>query len=100
MPNITLYVTDEAKNYADQTGRNSRQIAFRDPSPKLHLTNPAPTSERQVFLAVNGEFRLSVGDTHAIWATHQAEGIQAGDFTSLYDLLARRPGRQVRFAWE
>jgi hypothetical protein len=99
IPHITLYVTEKIRNYADKTGTNSRQIAFRDPSPDLHLANPPATSGEQVLLAVNGVFKLSVGDTYAIWATHQSAGIQAEDFTSLYDLLARRPECQVRFEW-
>lgn len=99
MPHITLYVTSKMKNYVDEIGPNLRQIAFRDPSPELHLTDPPPTSEKQVLLAINGEFKLSVGDYNLIWAAHQSAGIQADDFASLYDLLARRPNREVRFAW-
>jgi hypothetical protein len=48
---------------------------------------------------VNGVFELSVGDSGAIWGAHQGAGLQAEDFASLFDLLARRPDLPVTFSW-
>jgi len=100
MAHITLVVTEAVLQQVNQAGQNQRQIAIRDASPELLKVFNTARSDNRIVVAVNGAFELSVGDTDAIWAAHQAAGLQAQDFMSLYDLLARRPGRPVRFAWE
>ena len=106
MEHITLCVTEAVIQQVNnagadkQAGQNQRQIAIRGVSPDLFEAFRAATKHNLVLVTVSGEFELSVGDPYAIWATHQTEGMQAEDFTGLYDLLARRPGRSVRFAWE
>lgn len=102
MKHITLCVTEAVVQHVNnvgvnkQAGQNQRQITIQDGSPDLLDTFRVARKDNQVLVPVSGVFELSVGDTSAIWATHQTEGLQAEDFTSLYDLLARRPGRPVR----
>ena len=76
-----------------------RQIAIRGGSPKLLAAIRKASARNRVAVAVNGVFRLSVGDNGAIWEKHQVRGRQAEDFASLYDLLSRRPEQPVTFSW-
>jgi len=57
------------------------------------------SARNRIAVAVNGISQLSIGDTGAIWEKHQGRGRQAEDFTSLYDLLSRRPAQPVTFSW-
>ena len=100
MPYITLAVTTPVIREVNAGRSYQRQIAIQDASPEVLAVINAATAENQVLVAVNGVFELSVGDTGAIWGTHQRAPLQAEDFTSLYDLLARRPETPVRFTWE
>ncbi|MGB8259815.1 MAG: hypothetical protein WCE75_05675 [Terracidiphilus sp.] len=101
MPQITLLVTSGVIRQVANTGDlNQRQIAFRDPSPELRATLSSAAGHNRIPLLLCGAFELLVGDTGAIWAGHQKVGLQAEDFTSFYDLLARRPGHPARFECE
>ena len=100
MAHITLVVTEDVIRQVNKSGQKQQQIAIQGASPELRAAFDAATKDKRVVVAVNGVFELSVGDTDAMWAVHQTAGLQTEDFTSLYDLLGRRPGRQVRFAWE
>jgi len=100
MTHITLAVTEAVLEQAKDGNASQRQIAIQGASTELHARIDAARAKSQVVVAVNGVFELSVGDTSAIWGVHQTAGLQTEDFTSLYDLLARRPGRPVKFAWE
>jgi len=100
MTYITLAVTGPVIRQVSAGNLFQRQISIQDASPELRSVIGVATAEKQVPVAVNGVFELSVGDRGAIWGAHQRAGLQAEDFTSLYDLLARRPDTPVRFEWE
>jgi hypothetical protein len=105
MKYITLTVTDAVIRQVNRAGmgrgdRNQRQIAIQGASPDLLALIRSAREDRRVVIPVSGEFSLTIGDNGAIWAGHQSEGLQAEDFTSLYNLLARRPDQPVRFSWE
>jgi hypothetical protein len=100
MAYITLAVTSGVIQQVKAGGPSQRQIAIRDASPELLAPIRAASKTSGVLIAINGVFDLSVGDTGAIWGVHQTAGFQPDDFTSLYDLLARRPEQQVTFAWD
>jgi hypothetical protein len=87
MAYITLAVTNPVLRQVNAGHPGQRQIAIRDASPELLGVIRAATAKNQAPIAVNGVFELSVGDTGAIWGNHQAAGLQAKDFASLYDLL-------------
>jgi len=98
MAYITLAVTSRVIQQVKETGNpDQRQIAIQGASPELRAAIDTASAKKQVTVAVNDVFKLSIGDTDAIWRTHQG-GLQRDDFDSLYDLLARRPDTQVRFA--
>jgi hypothetical protein len=100
MAYITLNVTTRVIQQVAATNSGQRQIAIQTASPQLLRTIGASSANHRVVIAVNGVFELTFGGPGAIWGNHQLAGLQAEDFTSLYDLLARRPDRPVRFAWD
>lgn len=97
---ITLTVTARVIGQVAATNSGQRQIAIQDASPDLLAQIRGASLSKRVLVPINGLFELSVGDTGAIWGNHQLVGHQAEDFASLYDLLARRPNRPVRFTWD
>ncbi|MGA3324033.1 MAG: hypothetical protein ABSF45_06135 [Terriglobia bacterium] len=100
MAYITLAVTRPVIQEVNAGKSYQRQIAIQDASPELRAVIDSATAGNQVTVVVNDEFELSVGDTGAIWGAHQRPGLQIEDFTSLFDLLARRPDRPVKFEWK
>jgi hypothetical protein len=100
MPHITLTVTDRVIQQV-QAGRHfQRQLAVQGASPDLRALIDTATGDNRVLVAIGGgELELSVGDTSAIWASHQAQGPQADGFAKLYERLARRPNVPVTFIW-
>jgi transcriptional regulator with XRE-family HTH domain len=96
---ITLAVTKNVVREVIAGRTFERQIAIRGGSPELLASIRKASARNRVAVAVNGIFELSIGDTGAIWEKHQARGRQAEDFTSLYDLLSRRPEQPVTFSW-
>jgi transcriptional regulator with XRE-family HTH domain len=96
---ITLAVTKSVVREVNAGRAYQRQIAIRGGSPELLAVIRKASARNRVALAVNGVFRLSVGDSGAIWEKHQQSGRPAEDFASLYDLLARRPEQPVTFSW-
>jgi len=96
---ITLAVTKNVVREVNEGRTFQRQIAIRGGSPKLLAAIRRASGRNRIAVAVNGVFQLSVRDTGAIWEKHQAAGRQAEDFTSLYDLLSRRPEQPVTFSW-
>ncbi|MGA3259901.1 MAG: hypothetical protein ABSE35_13545 [Bryobacteraceae bacterium] len=99
MKYITLAVTGPVIREVSAGNSYQRQIAIRDASPGLLAIIRAATGGGRALVAVNGVFELSVGDSGAIWGAHQGAGLQAEDFASLFDLLARRPDLPVTFSW-
>ena len=98
MPHMTLAVTTPVINQVRLQGSSQRQIAVQDASPELLELISRATAANRITFPLNGEFDLVVGDTRAIWGVHQT-GIGAEDFSSIYELLARRAGNNVRFTW-
>jgi hypothetical protein len=99
MSHITLAVTHPVIQQV-QAGRHfQRQLAVQGASPDLRALIDTATGDNRVLVAICDVFELSIGDTGAIWASHQAAGHQADDFADLYALLARRPDVPVTFGW-
>lgn len=97
MPQITLRVTGPVIQQVQDGRPFQRQLAIQDASPDLGVLIGAASSVNRVRIAICGVFELSIGDTSAIWGSHQAAGLQADDFSNLYELLARRPNVPVTF---
>lgn len=98
MPHITLCVTNAVLAHVTAGHETQRQIAIREASPEIVHALAGATADHRMEVNVNGNFPLTVGDTNAIWESHQT-GTQTADFADLFSLLARRPGTNVRFMW-
>jgi hypothetical protein len=99
MQHITLAVTGRVIQQVQVSDDSQRQLAIQGASPDLGALIETASGGNRVTIAVCGTFELSIGDTGAIWGSHQAAGHQVDDFADLYRLLARRPDVPVRFTW-
>ena len=99
MPHITLAVTDRVIQQVAAGHDYQRQLAVQDASPDLRALIDTASAANRVPVSVCGVFALSIGDTGAIWGSHQVAGDQADDFADLYALLARRPNVPATFRW-
>jgi DNA-binding PucR family transcriptional regulator len=99
MPYITLSVTTRVIQQVNSGNQFQRQLAIQGASPELRTLIDDATGKNRVAISVCGIFKLLIGDTGAIWAAHQDDGIQADDFSDLYSLLSRRPDVPVKFQW-
>ena len=99
MPHITLAVTDRVIQQVAAGRDFQRQLAVQDASPDLRAQINTASAHNRVPVVICGVFALLIGDTGAIWGSHQAVGHQADDFADLYALLARRPNVPVTFRW-
>jgi len=99
MPYITLAVTQGVINQVNTGHTYQRQLAIQGSSAGLNAQIEAANKYNQVVVSILNGINLNVGDTGAIWASHQANGVQADDFNDLYSLLSRRPDVPVTFKW-
>jgi hypothetical protein len=99
MNHITLAVTEAVIHQVQKAGENQRQIAIQGASPELLARIQNARAEAPTAVCILNAFELVVGDTSAIWRSHQQTQIQAEDFSSIYELLERRPNHSVCFTW-
>ncbi|MGA2217777.1 MAG: hypothetical protein ABSG51_06815 [Terracidiphilus sp.] len=97
---ISLSVTKLVVDYVLLNGETGRQIAIRSASSELQNKISESRRNNRLTVVVGGEFELQIGDTSAIWPNHQTLGSQPANFDDLYDLLSKRPDRQVTFSVE
>jgi hypothetical protein len=95
---ISLYVTPGVTDRMSTAPAHQHQIAYNEPSqdiaPRLREVN----GQQRASVRLGGLVVLEVGDTGAIWRTHNER--HADDFEALFQLLARYPGRSMRFLCE
>lgn len=84
VPFIDLAVTSKVLRQA-QGNPNQRQIGTARKYNRIPLT-------------VGDRGQLAVGDTGAIWYSHQGTSSQVARFQALYEELARDPDQRVRFS--
>lgn len=95
MGQISLVVTSKVLQ-RDAPGRlGERQIAFRHASPDLAHRLEAANASNQLAIRLGGSATLIVGDTGAIWRSHNRGQDELVD--ALFALLSRRPDSEMRF---
>lgn len=94
---LTLAVTEPVLRQVAKEGESQRQIAIQGASADLSQRLREAKRENPLRILVGGVFPLIVRDTNAIWLSHQTGSDEREDFISLYNLLARHPGRGVKF---
>ena len=95
MGQITLVVTSAELNYYNAGHAAEAQIALRSPSADIAPAIRDLTSKNRANLILGGCVTLVAADPGAIWRAHNEENVE--DFDTLFDLLARRPDREMRF---
>src|SRR5579862_2023925 len=98
MPLISLVVTQRALDHANAGNQSQRQIAIRAPSSDIQPRISQLSARHRAKLRLGGCVNLVAGDPGAIWGAHNQA--YAEDFDALFDLLARRPGVEMRFLCE
>lgn len=94
MKEISLKVTKKALDYLlKQKKWKQAQIAIV--SPKFEAT-----STDRCEISIGGVINLTVGDTHAIWHSHNTTSEhQKKNFERLFALLANNPDQIVKFLY-
>lgn len=97
MAEISLYVTPGVVDHTSATPAHQQQIAFKDATPDIAAQLRAANRNRHVRLQLGGLLTIAVGDTGAMWRSHNHD---SGDFDALFRLLGRYPGKPMRFVCE
>lgn len=96
MNTISLTVTAKSAAYlAGQPGAAGRQLAIKDASPNIRAALDKATKDNVVKILLGQRLTLVVGDTHAIWRSHNM--ICTADYDALFDLIALRPDATMVF---
>ena len=99
MPHIKLKVTQKVLEQVERVGTSQMQIAIKGGSEDIEKAVLGANRDNKIVIPVSGTFLLVVGDSGAIWLSHQVTKTQTNDFQNLYQLLARRPDYVVTFMW-
>jgi hypothetical protein len=96
MPTIKLRVTQAVVSRVNAGHTGEQQIAYRTDSPEIRQRLAQVRRHQRVNAEIGGSLGLVVGDTGAIWRSHNADR-HAADFDWLYEFLAHRPGTELEF---
>jgi len=94
METITLKVTSNCLNHV-KNARTWSQAQITILHPKFDAS-----AKNKVNIAIGGIINLVVGDTHAIWHSHNnTTEQQMKNFERLFPLLANNPDKEVKFLY-
>lgn len=97
MSEVSLVVTGPVLAHTGADPKE-RQIAVRLASPDIAQALAAITANARREILLGGCISLVIGDPGAIWRAHNTNRLD--DFDSLFELLSRRPDRDMRFLCE
>jgi len=95
---ISLVVTQAVLDHISGGNESQRQIALRSASAEIKSIVSQLNARNRKTIVLGGYVRLVVGDTGAIWLAHNSHYVD--DFISLFTILSRRPGEEMRFLCE
>lgn len=99
MKTISLAVTMKVASYlAVNPDLRERQIAIKDTSPEIRTALDKATKTNPIKIRLGQRIALVVGDTHAIWRSHNMDNL--AEYDLLFDLLALRPDELMHFIYE
>jgi len=99
MNTISLAVTKKVATYlAANPDVRERQIAIKDASPEIRASLDKATKTSPVTIRLGQRINLIVGDTHAIWRSHNTS--RQAEYDRLFDLLALHPDAPMLFTCE
>ena len=94
MSEISLRVTKAELDHVTDAGREQRQIALTSPSPDIAKEVQSITAKNRRLLVIGGCIEFVLADKSALWRSHNEDRCE--DFDALFNLLARRPGQEMR----
>lgn len=99
MAEIGLRVTQKELDHVARVGKSQRQVGISsvsdDIAPRIRGRQKGQPRE---LLRLGGCIELVLGDTSAIWASHNSTRLR--EFDALYGFLSKFPDREVRFPCE
>jgi hypothetical protein len=95
MAEITLVVTGAELSHVRAGNPAQAQIAIRYASEDIAAKVRTLSLMKPATLTLGGCLSFSARDPGAIWRAHNEA--QSEDFDALFELLARRPNREMRF---
>ena len=99
MNTISLTVTKKVASYlAVNPDLRERQIAIKDASPEIRASLDKATKTSPVNIRLGQRITRIVGDTHAIWRSHNMVNVH--EYDRLFDLLACQPDAPMLFPCE
>ena len=98
MNTISLTVTKRVINHLASGDFSQRQVAIRHASDQLRSAFATARKDRPIHICLGGYVNLVVGDTGAIWRSHNARNEPAFDL--IYKLLALKPEKPMQFTCE
>ncbi|HDY7512065.1 TPA: hypothetical protein RQJ57_004338 [Vibrio vulnificus] len=98
MNKITLKVTSKVISHViNAQSKNQEQIALKVVSGQLLEQKHNITKSNKVDILVANQMTLTLGDTSAIWKSHQSDQV---DFNVLFDFLSTKPDGEFEFTYE
>ena len=94
MGQISLLVTSRVLERDSPERLNERQIAYRSPSEDLKAALGTASSTNRMAIDLGEFVTLVVGDTSAVWRSHNVDRARA--FDAFFGLLSQRPDREMR----
>jgi hypothetical protein len=97
MSQVFLVVTEKVIKQVSVTSASQKQIAVCDASADIRMALADVSKDNRKKVVLGGCVELTVGDTGAIWRSHNTDTASEEDFDSLFDLLSRRPNVTMKF---
>ena len=95
---ITLKVTSKVISHViNAQSKNQEQIALKVVSGQLLEQKHNITKSNKVDILVANQMTLTLGDTSAIWKSHQSDQV---DFNVLFEFLSTKPDGEFEFTYE
>ncbi|ELV8644547.1 TPA: hypothetical protein RQL13_004481 [Vibrio vulnificus] len=98
MNKVTLKVTSKViLHISNSKAKNQEQIALKVLSGQLLELKDQITKSTRVDILVANQITLTLGDTSAIWKTHQTN---PAEFDLLFNFLSNKPDGEFDFTYE
>lgn len=94
MGETSLVITRRVLEQVEIGGDNQKQIALPNSSQDIRNQLKSINFENKKTIRLGNSIPLIVGDTGAIWRTHNED--RFADFDEIFNLLSRRPDEEFR----
>lgn len=98
MSEISLRVTRSVLNHLGDGRKEQRQIALTSSSQDIAEEIGSISAKNRRLLVIGSCIPLVLADRSALWRAHNTDRV--ADFDAFFELLARRPGQEMRVLCE